>query len=533
VHLRVQDRVSAVEIRSDVLTFLASRQETVRRLLYLIGLYAIPAIAIMTPIIDPDIWWHLRTGQWIVEHGAVPTTDPFSSYGMGKPWIAYSWLFEVLVYGLYSALGLTGILLYRVILSFAVVAAVHRLVAKREPRFIVATNIVLLAVLGILPVLNVRPWLFTILFFTLTLDAVLDLREGTNTKAVWLLPLMYALWANLHIQFIYGLFVLSLATAESMIEGLFRRAAVENDERTIPSGRLLIVTTSCAVATLATPYHLHVYRTILEYITQTGHFEYILELLALSFRSPWDWFVLAATLGAAFSLGWQREVRPFPLLLLAAGAFLSFRARRDIWFVVIAAAALIATFRSPKAVADRFALTKRRVFLVTAVVVAVLVIVGRVRNISERHLESALAEKYPVAAAAVVEERAYPGPLYNHFNWGGYLIWRLPNLPVAMDGRSNLHGEERTKRSLKTWAGIRTWVSDPELAAARLVIAQAEYPLASLLRLDPRFELVYEDDIAAIFVARPHPEGQHARNHMRPKRGQEHARVNTGSSNRK
>ena len=76
-------------------TFLASRQETVRRVLILIGLYAIPAIFVMTPITDPDIWWHLRTGQWIVEHGAVPMTDPFSSYGMGKPWIAYSWLFEI------------------------------------------------------------------------------------------------------------------------------------------------------------------------------------------------------------------------------------------------------------------------------------------------------------------------------------------------------------------------------------------------------------------------------------------------------
>jgi len=499
-------------------TSLASRQETVRRLLILIGLYAIPAIALMSPIIDADIWWHLRTGQWIVEHGAIPTTDPFSSYGMGKPWTAYSWLFEVLVYGLYSALGLTGILLYRVVLSFAVVAAVHRLVAKREPRFVIATNIVLLAVLGILPLLNVRPWLFTILFFTLTLDAVLDLREGTNTKVVWLLPPMFALWANLHIQFIYGLFLLSLATAESMIEGLLRRAAVENDARTIPSGRLLIVTALCAAATLATPYHLHLYQTILELIRQTGQFQYVTELLALSFRSPWSWFVLAATLGAAFSLGWRREVRPFPLLLLAAGAFLSFRASRDVWFVVIAAAALIATFRSPKAIADRFALTKRRVLLVAAGVVAVLVVVGRIRNISERHLESALAEKYPVAAAAVVEERGYPGPLYNHFNWGGYLIWRLPNLPVAMDGRGpgNLHDDERIKRSIATWGGNRSWASDPELAAARLVIAQVEYALVSLLRLDPRFELVYEDDIAAIFVARPHPpEEQHAQSHTR------------------
>jgi hypothetical protein len=344
---------------------------------------------------------------------------------------------------------------------------------------------------------------------------------------------MFALWANLHIQFIYGLFLLSLATAESMIDGLLRRAAVENDARTTPFGRLSIVTASCAVATLATPYHLHLYRTILELIGQTGPFQYVNELLALSFRSPWSWFVLAATLGAAFSLGWRREVRPFPLLLLAAGAFLSFRARRDVWFVVIAAVALIATCRPTKAVAHRFALTKWRVLLVAAGVVAVLVVVGRVRNISENHLESALVEKYPVAAAAVVEERGYLGPLFNHFNWGGYLIWRLPNLPVAMDGRTNLHGEGRIERALATWAGKRTWASDPELAAARLVIAHVDITLAALLRHDARFELVYEDEVAAIFVARPHPEGQRARNHIRPKRGQEHARVTTGSSDRK
>jgi len=63
---------------------LASHEETVRRLLILVALYAIPAVAVMKPIIDPDIWWHLQTGRWIIEHGAVPQTDPFSTYGMGS-----------------------------------------------------------------------------------------------------------------------------------------------------------------------------------------------------------------------------------------------------------------------------------------------------------------------------------------------------------------------------------------------------------------------------------------------------------------
>jgi GNAT superfamily N-acetyltransferase len=212
--LKVRDRLVDEAPRRHSITAparRASRGEVTRRLLMVIALYAIPAVMVMRPVTDPDIWWHLRTGQWIVEHGAVPTTDPFSSFGLGKPWVAYSWLFELLVYGLYRGLGLGGILLYRVVLTLAVALSVHRLVAKREPRFAVALGLVGAALLALLPLMNERPWLFTILFSALTLDVVLDLRAGRSTRAAWLLPPLFALWANLHIQFVYGLFLLALA----------------------------------------------------------------------------------------------------------------------------------------------------------------------------------------------------------------------------------------------------------------------------------------------------------------------------------
>src|SRR5690348_1413039 len=71
------------------------------RTIALACLYAIPLVAAMAPVVDLDIWWHLRTGQWVVQHGCVPATDPFSRPGEGQPWVAYSWLFEVLVYEVY------------------------------------------------------------------------------------------------------------------------------------------------------------------------------------------------------------------------------------------------------------------------------------------------------------------------------------------------------------------------------------------------------------------------------------------------
>jgi len=491
-----------------VLKALVRREKSIRRLLILSLLYLILPIRAMQPTNDPDIWWHLRIGQWIAEHGAVPITDHFSSYGMGKPWIAYSWLFDLLVYGLYRAFGLVGLVLYSVILSLMITAALHALVRKLEPRFWIEIAITTLGIISITPLLTPRPWLFTILFFIIELDILFATRRSGDLRRLLFLPPLFALWANVHIQFVYGLFVLGLATAEPMIDRLLRHPSIEGDARTIPFSRLLFITAACAVATLATPYHLHIYGVILEYISQAGPFQYIFELNALRFRSPADWFVLFATVGAAFSLGWRREVRPFPLLLLAAGCILSFRARRDVWFVVVTAVTILATLWSTGAITDRFALTKLRAIFVTVVVIAVLIVIGRIRNISERHLEAAVAKVYPVEATAVVEKHGYPGPLYNHLDWGGYLIWRLPNLPVAMDGRTNLHGDERVERSLATWTGKNSWSSDPELGTARLVIANAEQALASLLRFDPRFELTYEDELAAVFVATPKRIGQ-------------------------
>ena len=168
--------------RSDGYKTFASRAETMRRLLLLAALYAIPAVASIQPVIDPDIWWHLRTGQWIVEHGSVPTTDPFSVHGMGKPWVAYSWLFEVLVYGLHQAFGLVGLVLYTAALSWMVAVAFHLLVRRFEPRFPNEIALTALGFCGLLTLLTPRPWLFTILFFIVGLNILMVARRSGKAR---------------------------------------------------------------------------------------------------------------------------------------------------------------------------------------------------------------------------------------------------------------------------------------------------------------------------------------------------------------
>jgi hypothetical protein len=485
---------------------LVSHEPTALRVLILIALYAIPAVVVVRPVSDNDIWMNLRAGQWVVDHGAVPETDPFSGYGRERPWVAYSWLFEVLVHGLHERLGLAGIVLYRVVLSFAVLAALHRLVAKRVPRFVVATGLTGLGFFALVPLLNERTWLFTVLFSTLTLDAILDLREGKGGRLGWMLPPLYAVWSNLHIQFVYGLFLLALGCVAPMIDGLLGRARTTGHAGltgTRDWWSLVVLSGACLAATLLNPYHARLYGVVAGYAAGSDTYNLVLELLAPGFRAPWEWAMPALVGAAAFSLGRRRDLSAFDVLLLSVASFFALRARRDVWFAVLAALAVLSTARLPAgAPSDRFALTRSRASVISGAVLTILVAAGWCLGLSQRRLEEEVAGNYPARAASVVEDRGCRGPLFNEYGWGSYLIWRLPGLPVSIDGRADLHGPARIRRNVETVSGLRGWGSDPDLEAANTVIISAGAALASLLRVDPRFQLVHEDPVAAVFVRR-------------------------------
>ncbi len=482
------------------------RLQTLLRLLMVVSLYAMPVFAALQLRVDWDLWWHLRVGQWVVDQGGVPATDPFSAPGQGQPWVAYSWLFELLVLGLYRAFGLLGALVYACALSLAVVAALHRLIASRLPHFLAATALTGLATMAIAMLFQQRPWLFTILFVTLTLDAVLLLREGRAPPLLWALPVLYVIWANVHIQFVYGLFVLGLACVAPLFDrclGWEKRGDSARCAGTPTWRRLVVLSLACFLATLVNPYHVRLYAVVVEYASQPGPFRVVNELKALEFRDPCDWVMLGLFGGAAFALGRRKLLSIFDVLLLTVAAVLAFRARRDIWFVVIAASSLLATaVAGATAPSARFRLTAGRLGAVAAAVLGLIVLVVWIRGLNEARMQAAVAEVFPVRAAAEVRARGYRGPLFNDFNWGGYLIWALPDHPVCLDGRTNLHGDERIQRIGAVWVGVEHWQDDPDLQAANLVLADNANALTRMLLQDARFERVYVDELTSVFVRR-------------------------------
>ena len=482
-------------------TSLANSEKTLRRLVIVVLLYSIPASQAMVPLIDPDIWWHLRTGQWIVDHAQVPATDSFSAYGMGKRWVAYSWLYEILVYALFTKLGLMGILVFTVSMSLLIALVLHGVLRRARLPFIAEVFLVAVALGAMSSLLSPRSWLFSILFFTVELFILFHVRRTDKITPLLALPPLFVLWANLHMQFIYGLAALGLFLMEVLLSRLPSLSLYPRHRPNISPGRVSLLLLACLVATLITPYHFRLYIPIFEVIGQTGAFQLILELLPISFRTFTDWLVIGLAIGGAFVLGWQRAWLPFPTLLLLMGTFLAFRARRDVWVLVLAAVFIISEFGRFVRSEPSFAFTKLRIICIIVALTLGSYLIALRRHISEQQLESVVERKFPVAAVRFVNEKNYSGPLYNDFGWGGYLIWTLPRLLVSMDGRMNVHGDQRIERSVKTWSGLRGWESDPELMKARLVIGGANKALTNLMRMDSRFKLVYEDATAAVFIA--------------------------------
>jgi hypothetical protein len=515
--------------------------------------FSLPVVLTLGPVVDNDLWWHLRTGQWIAQHKTVPATDPFSSYAQDKPWVAYSWLFGLLMYRLHQGMGLWGIYLYRLLMWLAITLAVL-LLARRQNRYIFTCGITGFAICALVPLMQERSWLFSILFYAVTLAVILDVREGKPNRLGWFLPFVYALWANLHIEFVVGLALLGLACAAPLLDRFYLwmiqkrestiqdRASGRNDRdspspadhpfsilnsqssildpRQLAWRPLVLLTVLCALATLINPYGIKIYQPVLELPTQRSVYSLVAELKPLPFRKPSDWAVLALAMTAAFRLGQlaaRSQLASFEVLLLASSAYFSFQSQREIWLVVLAAVAIVAIrkptpepgFSDLKPVADvRFRFLDFS--LVAGAVALVTLLAIRTRGVSEEYLDNAVAKAFPVQAAAFVERQNYPGPLANHFDWGGYLIWRLPGHPVSIDGRCNLHTDERIVRSFETWSGSPGWETDPDLVAARLIIGQVSFPLVAKLKRDPDLELVYEDSVAAVFI-RHNPELKSAR----------------------
>jgi hypothetical protein len=453
-------------------------------------------------VVDLDIWWHLKVGDWIIQHHAVPHNGIFSSTAANRPWIAYSWGYEVLLSRAYNWFGLVGIGLFGVILTVAVAYTVFWMVRRLSGSFWAACLLGFITCSAFLFTLMPRPVFFSMVLFMVTLTLILEAQRQGNVRKLYWLPLIFVLWANLHIQFIYGLFLVGLLLGVNLLLRIAASFGVEPgwlSTSALPAKQLTVIFAACMLAGCIGPYSYHLYPVVYEYSKAQVPYFMIRELQPITFRFACHYVQLLLTAAGFFVVGRQKKIDPFKLALLTIASVVAYRTMRDSWFICVPAAACIADFLRRECRSDRGERWFENLGLLAGVAFLAFLF-ARNTNFNTPSLDAAISSQFPVSACNFLRKNPTPGPLYNAFDWGGFLIWYMPNYPVAIDGRNDLYGDEIDLRFFKTGSADVSYATDPYLTEAGTVLLQKTTPLASVLRSDPRFRGIYEDDLAIVFV---------------------------------
>ena len=379
---------------------------------YLVALAAF-AVAIARAPSDPDMFWHLASGRWMVEHGAILRNDVFSSSVAGQPYSVGEWLGEIVLYAAFVLGGWAGIVLLRGILV-AVAAFFVTRVALRSGRPLVAIPLSICALLLSSIVWTDRPQLFTLALFPLLLDLLLLARAG-RPRLLLAVPPLLLVWTDLHGGYALGLGLVVLFAVDAVL----RRDRIRS---------FVIVAALAAVATLLDPGALGLGAAVGHAATPP---RYIVEESPPDVMKPagglFALFVLA-TLAVAMRAGGG----PLDALLLAPLLWLALSAQRDMPYFAFAAVPYLA--RNLPAALPHVPLAAPRVVVPRPVLPAVAIALAAVAVLGLASLPAAPNEAaYPAGALASV--RSGTGTLFNEYDWGGYLIWNAPERKVYIDGR--------------------------------------------------------------------------------------------------
>ena len=489
---------------------------------------------------DLDLGWQLATGRFVVQHHQIPRVDFLSYTVQGQEWIypPFSGAFFYLVYmaGGYSALSWIGAAACVAVIAF-LISAGGRL----------APLLAIVAVPAIAFRTIPRAELFTTVLFSAVLAIVWRHHQGKKTR-LWLLPLLFFLWVNLHLGFISGLALLGAALAGELCDIPFterRSAAVSRLKNLIPWAAASLL------ATLANPWGWRIYEAIIRQNRVMGahsafigewsgaHLNWLALQQAANVRNPAsaDWWLLAVSGIAVLVAVWQK--RGGPVVLLLAGMYLSVQHLRFqalfAALAVVVGGTILSEFVSQIAARKRLGATAsaakavslrtvvRQPTLWVAVVLAILVVLRITDLVTNRYyIDSGQITLfgtgpswwYPERAATFLKREGVPGNVFHDYNLGGYLAWGIgPQYPDFVDGRYIPFGEKLFDEQ-KRLATVGPASPDWRTAADRWQFNAAIFSVARYAGLgtfalqdfcaSSDWKLVYIDDVSVIFV-RNHP----------------------------
>ncbi|HUH97625.1 MAG TPA: hypothetical protein VLZ89_09725 [Anaerolineales bacterium] len=452
---------------------------------------------------DADMWWHLRAGQVMWQSQAILLRDTFSYTRFGQPWTNAFWISEVVFYLLYRLGGYPALTL---LVALTGAATFYSLFRRMPGDPFVKAFLIVLATLTAAPIWSPRPQIFS--FFILALlDGWLERIGRDRRGSLWILVPLFALWANIHGGWIWGFLLLAAYLGGIALDGLRKEKRGAAADRPFLF-RLMGWSLAAALAIGLNPNGISIWRLpfytasvsmqIQEWASPDFHqmeFQpmlwmlFLLMITAVLARPKMDWASLLKVMGFAYlTLVSERNLAPFAIIAAPILAEWTNGAIENIKSDLgIAARRAAPPLLSGKAGA----------ILNTGLLAVIgLTVIGRAYLVST---PAQVDQGVPVNAVRWLKDNPTGGPLFNSYNWGGYLAWSLPQSPVFIDGRADLYGNELIDEWWSVVDGTPQGFAVLDKWNIRTIFVEPGWPVVRMLPAAGWRE-AYQDNMAVIFV---------------------------------
>ncbi len=442
---------------------------------------------------EPDIWWHLRNAQNLIEHHSLLRSDTYSFTAAGSPWMNIEWLSEIPYYVAYKWRGLQGLLAVSFTVLLVIYAGVYyrccRAGADCKDAVIATLVAISLGVVSIGPRTLLFGWLCMV-----ALLLVLDHFRHAG-RGLALLPPLFALWINLHPSWAFGMAVLGLTIAAGLIEGKWG-LVVSRRWTSSELKKLLLALAASLAALMLNPFGYKLLLYPFEFVFhQQSNVQHIEEWQPVNFSTgngKLMMIVIFALLAA--TLFSRRRWQLADVLLTAFALWMGLSHSRFLFFsgliIVPVLAPYLALFTPYNPHTDKPWLNAA----IMAGVVGLLITFYPAASTLQRRVE----DQYPNAALKFMQQQQITGNIFNQYLWGGYIEWESPQLRPFIDGRADIFIYNGVFDDYFSAALIRQPFEVMDKYKINYALLEPERPLTYLLEQSPSWHQVYHDNVAVL-----------------------------------
>lgn len=371
--------------------------------------------------LDPDFGWHLKMGELILSSG-IPKTDPFSYTMASFPFVDHEWLTNVLIAKIYPFFGFAALSLIFTILVVSAFLISRKIFSEKLSLLGFDLGLLSLVLVTLMPFFGVRPQVQSWLYLAILLRVLLN---KSWHKYIFLLPVFFLFWTNLHGSFAVGIFCFSLI----VVIRSFRQKKIYSFD--------LLILFVCFLATLVNPYGLRLWEEVWQQISDTQLRFRIVEWHPSLFFLNLSYLVLLP-FSTFLVFRYRKKILLEELALFVFLLFMSLGSVRHVplWLVISYPLTIkCLNFLAEEVGSIEFGELRLRKVSTYFAFIALIVFLLEIGVYLAGWSKGKTSLTYPEEAVSYLKTNVKEGEIFSEYQWGGYLIWNLPEKKVFIDGR--------------------------------------------------------------------------------------------------